>query len=58
MVRFSVVHHEVEPSTVTQHWLHNAPVFRGLLKVALKGTLQCDLDHFRGELGQVNRCFR
>ena len=36
---------EGEPS---QRSLHNAPIFRLLLKVAVKGTHQCDLSNFCG----------
>ena len=37
--------------TLSQRSLHNAPIFRLLLKVAVKGTHQCDLLNFWG-------CFR
>ena len=32
-----------EPTGASQRSLHNAPIFRLLLKVAVKGTHQCDL---------------
>ena len=32
----------------SQRSLHNAPIFRLLLKVAVKGTHQCDLSNFCG----------
>ena len=36
------------PSWVSQRSLHNAPIFRLLLKVAVNGTHQCDLLNFWG----------
>ena len=35
----------------SQRSLHNAPIFRLLLKVAVKGTHQCDLHNFGGTFG-------
>jgi len=35
----------------SQRSLHNAPIFRLLLKVAVKGTHQCDFDIFAGAHG-------
>ena len=35
----------------SQRSLHNAPIFRLLLKVAVKGTHQCDFTNFWGSLG-------
>ena len=35
----------------SQRSLHNAPIFRLLLKVAVKGTHQCDFLNFCGALG-------
>ena len=35
----------------SQRSLHNAPIFRLLLKVAVKGTHQCDLQFFGGTPG-------
>ena len=34
--------------SVSQRSLHNEPIFRLLLKVAVKGTQQCDLPNFCG----------
>ena len=42
---------ELGPS---QRSLHNAPIFRLLLKVAVKGTHQCDLSNFCGGLRVPN----
>ena len=41
----------------SQRSLHNAPIFRLLLKVAVNGTHQCDLSNFCGalELQQLPR---
>ena len=36
---------------VSQRSLHNAPIFRLLLKVAVNGTHQCDFLNFCGPLG-------
>ncbi len=36
---------------VSQRSLHNAPIFRLLLKVAVNGTHQCDFLNFCGALG-------
>ena len=36
---------------VSQRSLHNAPIFRLLLKVAVNGTHQCDFQNFWGTLG-------
>ena len=35
----------------SQRSLHNAPIFRLLLKVAVNGTHQCDYSIFCGNLG-------
>jgi len=35
----------------SQRSLHNAPIFRLLLKVAVNGTHQCDFLNFCGSLG-------
>ena len=35
----------------SQRSLHNAPIFRLLLKVAVNGTHQCDFLNFWGSLG-------
>jgi len=37
--------------SVSQRSLHNAPIFRLLLKVAVNGTHQCDFLNFCGDLG-------
>ena len=37
-------------SMISQRSLHNAPIFRLLLKVAVKGTHQCDFLNFWGAL--------
>ena len=42
-----VSRHEVS----SQRSLHNAPIFRLLLKVAVNGTHQCDYSNFCGSLG-------
>ena len=39
------------PLGPSQRSLHNAPIFRLLLKVAVKGTHQCDLSNFCGSFG-------
>ena len=36
---------------LSQRSLHNAPIFRLLLKVAVNGTHQCDFLNFCGDLG-------
>ena len=38
----------------SQRSLHNAPIFRLLLKVAVKGTHQCDFTNFCGAYGPNN----
>ena len=38
-------------SSASQRSLHNAPIFRLLLKVAVNGTHQCDFQNFCGALG-------
>ena len=38
-------------SLASQRSLHNAPIFRLLLKVAVNGTHQCDFPNFCGALG-------
>jgi hypothetical protein len=38
-------------SIASQRSLHNAPIFRLLLKVAVNGTHQCDFLNFCGSLG-------
>jgi len=40
--------YEVQPTTASQRSLHNAPIFRLLLKVAVNGTHQCDFLNFCG----------
>jgi hypothetical protein len=40
-----------EHHAVSQRSLHNAPIFRLLLKVAVNGTHQCDFLNFCGDLG-------
>ena len=40
-----------EASTASQRSLHNAPIFRLLLKVAVNGTHQCDFLNFCGGFG-------
>ena len=40
----------VESVRASQRSLHNAPIFRLLLKVAVKGTHQCDFLNFCGSL--------
>ena len=42
---------------VSQRSLHNAPIFRLLLKVAVNGTHQCDLSNFCGGLGSQQETF-
>ena len=42
---------EAFQSLPSQRSLHNAPIFRLLLKVAVKGTHQCDFMNFCGTLG-------
>ena len=37
--------------SLSQRSLHNAPIFRLLLKVAVNGTHQCDFQNFCGGLG-------
>ena len=37
-----------EHAEASQRSLHNAPIFRLLLKVAVKGTHQCDFTNFCG----------
>ena len=39
----------------SQRSLHNAPIFRLLLKVAVNGTHQCDFHNFCGALGPQQR---
>ena len=38
-------------AVVSQRSLHNAPIFRLLLKVAVNGMHQCDFQNFCGALG-------
>ena len=40
-----------EGTASSQRSLHNAPIFRLLLKVAVNGTHQCDFLNFCGDLG-------
>ena len=40
-----------EGNLASQRSLHNAPIFRLLLKVAVKGTHQCDFLNFCGTSG-------
>ena len=42
---------DVSQHTLSQRSLHNAPIFRLLLKVAVNGTHQCDFLNFCGGLG-------
>ena len=47
------------PYWPSQRSLHNAPIFRLLLKVAVNGTHQCDFTNFCGALGSqqaLSRC--
>jgi hypothetical protein len=46
LVLLNLMHH-----WSSQRSLHNAPIFRLLLKVAVKGTHQCDFLNFCGPLG-------
>ena len=41
-------HSLTRPSSVSQRSLHNEPIFRLLLKVAVKGTQQCEFLNFCG----------
>ena len=41
---------------LSQRSLHNAPIFRLLLKVAVNGTHQCDFLNFCGALGLQQDC--
>ena len=41
--------------SASQRSLHNAPIFRLLLKVAVNGTHQCDFLNFCGGLGPQRR---
>ena len=43
-------------SSASQRSLHNAPIFRLLLKVAVNGTHQCDFLNFCGTLGSQQVC--
>ena len=43
--RFKLQQH---PNRASQRSLHNAPIFRLLLKVAVNGTHQCDFSNFCG----------
>ena len=43
--------HESGPRSASQRSLQDAPIFRLLLKVAVKGTHQCDFFNFWGSLG-------
>ena len=43
-------------SGVSQRSLHNAPIFRLLLKVAVNGTHQCDFQNFCGAFGPQRQC--
>ena len=51
----SIIHRTQPPKLdhdgASQRSLHNAPIFRLLLKVAVKGTHQCDFLNFCGALG-------
>ena len=50
-----------EGTAASQRSLHNAPIFRLLLKVAVKGTHQCDLHYFCGNVKFPNNehgCFK
>ena len=42
--------------SLSQRSLHNAPIFRLLLKVAVNGTHQCDFQNFCGGLGSQRCC--
>ena len=42
---------EVAPMELSQRSLQDAPIFRLLLKVAVKGTHQCDYSNFWGSFG-------
>ena len=53
VLRCSAAQHEGAPCRqrpASQRSLHNAPIFRLLLKVAVKGTHQCDLQYFCGNV--------
>jgi hypothetical protein len=39
------------PQSLSQRSLQDAPIFRLLLKVAVKGTHQCDFTNFWGSFG-------
>jgi hypothetical protein len=47
---FPVSHIPQFQPTVSQRSLHNEPIFRLLLKVAVKGTQQCEFLNFCGAL--------
>ena len=51
-------HLAVYTSSASQRSLHNAPIFRLLLKVAVNGTHQCDFLNFCGGLGPQPFSFR
>ena len=42
--------------SVSQRSLHNAPIFRLLLKVAVNGTHQCDFPNFCGQQCPTESC--
>ena len=44
----SVVPAELNYVSLSQRSLHNAPIFRHLLKAAVNGSHQCDFPNFRG----------
>ena len=45
-------------AVASQRSLHNAPIFRLLLKVAVNGTHQCDYSNFCGDFGPQPFCER
>ena len=54
LTRMNFARHRLEgadATTASQRSLHNAPIFRLLLKVAVNGTHQCDFLNFCGGFG-------
>ena len=51
-IAVSASHHAL----ASQRSLHNAPIFRLLLKVAVNGTHQCDYSNFCGDSGPQHLC--
>ena len=50
--------HKSQPWLVSQRSLHNAPIFRLLLKVAVNGTHQCDFINFGGQQCPTYSCWQ